>query len=65
VRRLAPTIILLAVTALLLVYGRYSLSWIAGPLAALGCWSLERRTRTPGAAAPARTTAARTTAAVD
>jgi len=49
VNRLPPTIIFLAVTALLLVYGRYSLSWIAGPIAALAFWALERRSREPGA----------------
>jgi hypothetical protein len=65
VSRLSPTIILLVVTALLLVYGRYSLSWIAGPVAAIAFWALERRSREPGSPAPARTTVRRTPAPVD
>ncbi|MBA3844658.1 MAG: hypothetical protein H0X39_18920 [Actinobacteria bacterium] len=63
--RFSPTIAFLAVTALLLVYGRYSLSWVAGPVAALAFWALERRSREPGAPAPARTTVSRTPAPVD
>jgi hypothetical protein len=65
VSRLSPTIILVAVTALLVVYGRYSLSWIAGPIAAVALWALERRSREPSAPAPRRTAIRRTPAPID
>ena len=51
--RLAPLVVLVLVTALLLAYGPYAWSWLAGPLAALATWSLERNAHVPGAPAPA------------
>ena len=42
--RLAPPLaVLVLVTTLLLGYGSYSLSWIAGPIAALLIWSFDRK----------------------
>jgi hypothetical protein len=54
VNRIAPVVVLVAVTALLLGYGRHPWSWIAGPIAAVFVWSLDRKAREPGAAAPSR-----------
>jgi hypothetical protein len=54
VTRLAPPLVLVLVTALLLNYGRSSWSWVAGPVAALLLWSLELKAREPAAPAVAR-----------
>jgi hypothetical protein len=51
--RRAPTVVLVLVTALLLGYGPYVWSWLAGPLAALAVWGLDRKAHEPGARAPA------------
>jgi hypothetical protein len=51
--RLTPLYVLVAVTTLLLGYGTHRWSWLAGPIAALLVWSLDRWTRKPGAPAPA------------
>jgi hypothetical protein len=51
--RLTPLCVLVLVTALLAGYGPYMWSWLAGPLAALAVWSLERRAHEPGVPAPA------------
>jgi hypothetical protein len=45
--RLAPSLLLVLVTTLLLLYGRFSWSWAAGPIAAAALWALERKTRAP------------------
>jgi hypothetical protein len=50
--RLAPVVVLIVVTTLLLDYGRYPWSWLAGPIAAFGLWSLDRNAHKPEA--PAR-----------
>jgi hypothetical protein len=55
VNRLAPVFVLLAVTALLLGYGSYSWSWLAGPIAATATWCFGRQAEEPAAPAPART----------
>jgi hypothetical protein len=47
VNRLAPSFVLVLVTALLVGYGPYTWSWIAGPVAALVVWGLDRKARTP------------------
>jgi hypothetical protein len=44
---------LVAVTALLAGYGSHEWSWLAGPVAALLVWSLDRKARASGAPAPA------------
>jgi hypothetical protein len=51
---MAPVVVLVAVTALLLGYGRHPWSWIAGPIAAVFVWSLDRQAREHGAPAPPR-----------
>ncbi|HEY8722585.1 MAG TPA: hypothetical protein VIL92_01850 [Gaiellaceae bacterium] len=51
--RLAPVFVLVLVTALLFGYGSYAWSWLAGPIAALAVWSLDRNAHRPGAPAPA------------
>jgi hypothetical protein len=53
VTRFAPVFVLVAVTTLLLNFGSYSWSWLAGPIAAAAVWGLDRNSRTPGAPAPA------------
>jgi hypothetical protein len=50
--RPAPAAVLFLVTALLLGYGPYAWSWLAGPLAALAVWSLDRMAHEPGTPAP-------------
>jgi hypothetical protein len=40
--RLAPSFVLVLVTTLLVGYGPYTWSWLAGPVAALVVWSLNR-----------------------
>jgi hypothetical protein len=54
VNRLTPLFVLVAVTALFLGYGNSPWSWLAGPVAALALWSLDRKAREPSAPAPAR-----------
>ncbi|NUR77062.1 MAG: hypothetical protein HOQ28_12355 [Thermoleophilia bacterium] len=48
--RYAPLLVLLAVTALFLGYGRHPWSWLAGPVASLVVWGLDRMAREPEAA---------------
>lgn len=50
--RYAPHAILVLVTALFLAYGRFSWSWLAGPVAALLVRGLELKAREPAAPAP-------------
>ena len=52
-RHSASTIFLL-VTPLFLAYGRFSWSWLAGPVAALAVWGLQRKAQEPAEPAPAR-----------
>jgi hypothetical protein len=40
--RIAPSVVLVLVTTLLVGYGPYTWSWLAGPVAALVVWSLDR-----------------------
>jgi hypothetical protein len=54
VTRLAPAFVLVFVTALLLGYGSHPWSWLAGPVAALALWSLDRKAHKPRMPAPAR-----------
>jgi hypothetical protein len=54
VTRSAPLAILLVVTPLFLGYGRFSWSWLAGPVAALAVWVVERKAQEPAAPAPTR-----------
>jgi len=54
VNRVAPSLVLVSVTTLLAVYGRSSWSWLAGPVAALALWALDRKAHTPAPPAPAR-----------
>ncbi len=63
--RFAPHLVLVAVTALLLGYGAYPWSWLAGPVAALFVWSLDRKAREPSAAAPVHAQRQHTPAPVD
>jgi hypothetical protein len=51
---LAPSLVLLSVTALLLFYGRYPWSWLGGPVASLFVWSLDRKAREPSEPAASR-----------
>jgi hypothetical protein len=51
--RLAPLVLFVAVTALLAAYGSHAWSWLAGPVAGLLVWSLDRKARVAGASAPA------------
>jgi hypothetical protein len=46
-------IVLIAVTALLLAYGTHPWSWLAGPIASLLVWSLDRSAHEPPAHEPA------------
>ena len=52
--RLAPTLVLVTVTPLLLGYGRFPWSWLAGPVAALALWALDRKAHEPVAPRAAR-----------
>jgi hypothetical protein len=61
--RRAPTVVLVLVTALMLGYGPYVWSWLAGPVAALAVWSLDRKAHDPSVPAPAHLS--RAPAAVD
>jgi hypothetical protein len=51
--RLTPLVVLVPVTVLLLGYGPYTWSWLAGPVAGLFVWGLERKAHEPAAPAPA------------
>jgi hypothetical protein len=51
-QRVAPSLVLVLVTGLFLVYGRSSWSWVAGPVAALALWALERKAHEPSEPAP-------------
>ena len=51
--RYAPHFVLVAVTSLLLVYGTHAWSWLAGPVAALFVWGLDRVAQEPSDPAPA------------
>jgi len=53
-QRVAPSAVLLLVTPLLVTYGRFAWSWLAGPVAALALWALDRKAEEPVAPAPAR-----------
>jgi hypothetical protein len=53
VSRLAPPSVLVLVTGAFLLYGRFSWSWVAGPLAALALWALDRAAREPAEPAAA------------
>jgi hypothetical protein len=53
VTRFAPLVVLVLVTTLLLGYGPYTWSWLAGPLAGLAVWSLDRKAHKPDVPAPA------------
>jgi hypothetical protein len=65
VQRIAPSLVLLAVTSLFLVYGRFSWSWIAGPVAAVFVWVLELKSREPAPPAPKHAGRQREPAPVD
>jgi hypothetical protein len=47
VSRLAPAAVAVLVSALLLAYGRYPWSWLAGPVAGLFVWGLDRKAHEP------------------
>ena len=51
--RVAPCIVLVTVTTLLLGFGTHPWSWLAGPISALTIWGLDRKVREPVARAPA------------
>jgi hypothetical protein len=53
VTRCAPHLVLCTVTALLLAYGNHGWSWLAGPLAALFVWALDRKAHEPSEPVPA------------
>jgi hypothetical protein len=55
VTRLTPLIVLVLVTLLMLGYGPYSWSWLAGPVAAIVVWTLDRASRPAAVPAPTRT----------
>ena len=65
--RVAPCIVLVTVTALLLGFGTHPWSWLGGPIAAVAVWGLDHKAREPGARARAhlQRTPARTPAPVD
>jgi hypothetical protein len=65
VNRFATPLVLVLVTGLLYGYGRHSWSWLGGPLAALGVWALDRKSREPAAPSPARAERRRDPAPVD
>jgi hypothetical protein len=67
VSRFSPTVaaLLVVVTGLLLAYGRFTWSWVAGPVAALALWSLERKSQEPAEPAPARANVRREPTPVD
>jgi hypothetical protein len=45
---------LVAVTTLLVPYGQHAWSWVAGPVAALVVWAIDRLAELPCEPAPAR-----------
>ncbi|MEA2423728.1 MAG: hypothetical protein QOH13_138 [Thermoleophilaceae bacterium] len=51
--RLAPAVVLVTVTSLLLGFGSHPWSWLAGPVAALAVWGLDRKAHEPGVPAAA------------
>jgi hypothetical protein len=63
VTRFAPMIVLVAVTALLLGFGHYPWSWLAGPIASLLVWAFDHKARE--SSAPAHARGRRPPAAVD
>jgi len=65
VQRLRPSLVLVSVTALLLLYGPYPWSWLAGPVASLFVWGLDRNAHEPSLPAPARLEREPVPAAVD
>jgi hypothetical protein len=65
VNRFAPHIVLVTVTALLLADGAYVWSWVAGPVAALFVWALDRKAHEPSAPATAHARTRRVPAPVD
>jgi hypothetical protein len=54
VSRYSAPAILLLVTPLLLAYGRFSWSWLAGPVAAVAVWAIERKAHEPAEPAAGR-----------
>jgi hypothetical protein len=54
VTRLTPLAVLVPVSLLLLGYGPYRWSWLAGPVAAIFVWSLDRASLKLAGPAPAR-----------
>ena len=63
--RLAPLVILCSVTALMVAYGRSGWSWLAGPVAAILLWWLERKSREPAEPSAARAVRRNDVAPVD
>ena len=53
-RFLPPSLTLVLVTGLLVPYGSQRWSWLAGPIASLAIWALDRVAHEPAAPAPAR-----------
>ena len=51
--RFAPPVVLVVVTGLFLGYGRFSWSWLAGPVAAAAIWAVDRKAHAPAEPAPA------------
>ena len=54
-----PAVVLISVSGLLLAYGRFSWSWVAGPVAAVFLWALERKSHEPAEPAPKHAAARR------
>jgi hypothetical protein len=52
--RFAAPAVLVLVTGIFLFYGRFAWSWLAGPVAALVVWTLDRYAREPAQPAPRR-----------
>jgi hypothetical protein len=65
VHRFAPQLVLVAVTGLLYAYGTHAWSWVAGPVAAMVVWGLDRTAAEPSAPAPAHRWWRRAPAPVD
>ena len=63
--RFTPPAVFVIVTALFVGYGRFSYSWIAGPVAALALYALDRKAAEPAEPAPGRARASREPAPVD
>jgi hypothetical protein len=47
VRRFSPVTVAVLVTALCFAYGRHPWSWLAGPIAGLFVWALDRKAHEP------------------